>query len=38
MSDRDDFRFAEGFRKHLHLGFCDPDDDPLRDALQKHAA
>lgn len=27
------FEFAEGWRKHLHLGFCDEADDPLRDAL-----
>lgn len=27
------FQYAEGWRRHLHLGFCDPDDDPLRDAL-----
>ncbi|MCC9599854.1 PIG-L family deacetylase [Stieleria sp. JC731] len=27
------FEFAEGWRKHLHWGFCGPDDDPLRDAL-----
>ena len=27
------FQSAEGWRRHLHLGFCDPDDDPLRDAL-----
>src|SRR5690606_12294438 len=27
------FEFAEGWRKHLHLGFCDAEDDPLRDAL-----
>ena len=31
------FAYAEGWRRHLHLGFCDPDDDPLRDALGKHA-
>ncbi len=30
------FEFAEGWRRHLHLGFCDPDDDPLREALQDH--
>lgn len=30
------FRFAEGWRRHLHLGFCDPHDDPLREALQNH--
>jgi N-acetylglucosamine malate deacetylase 1 len=27
------FSHAEGWRKHLHLGFCGPDDDPLRAAL-----
>ena len=27
------FEYAEGWRKHLHIGFCGPDDDPLRDAL-----
>lgn len=27
------FEQAEGWRKHLHLGFCGEDDDPLRDAL-----
>jgi len=31
MSGR--FQFAEGWRRHLHLGFCSPDDDPLTDAL-----
>lgn len=27
------FEYAEGWRRHLHLGFCDADDDPLFDAL-----
>jgi LmbE family N-acetylglucosaminyl deacetylase len=27
------FEHAEGWRKHLHLGFCDAEDDPLFDAL-----
>lgn len=27
------FEFAEGWRKHLHLGFCDENADPLTDAL-----
>ena len=27
------FAYAEGWRRHLHLGFCRPDDDPLRAAL-----
>jgi LmbE family N-acetylglucosaminyl deacetylase len=31
MSGR--FEFTEGWRRHLHLGFCRPDDDPLRYAL-----
>lgn len=32
MSGR--FQHAEGWRRHLHLGFCAPDTDPLRDALR----
>jgi len=32
------FQYAEGWRKHLHLGFCDAGDDPLRDALGEHAS
>jgi N-acetylglucosamine malate deacetylase 1 len=31
MSGR--FEFAEGWRKHLHLGFCSESADPLRAAL-----
>ena len=27
------FRYAEGWRRHLHLGFCGEEDDPLREAL-----
>ena len=27
------FQHAEGWRRHLHLGFCDELTDPLRDAL-----
>ncbi len=27
------FTYAEGWRRHLHLGFCSPVDDPLQDAL-----
>ena len=27
------FVHAEGWRRHLHWGFCGPDDDPLRAAL-----
>lgn len=30
------FAYAEGWRRHLHLGFCGPDDDPLRDALSRY--
>lgn len=38
MSGR--FRFAEGWRRHSHLGFCAEHADPLRDALgaRFHAA
>ena len=31
MSGR--FEYAEGWRRHNHLGFCGPDDDPLVAAL-----
>lgn len=31
MSKR--FKLAEGWRRHLHLGFCGPETDPLRQAL-----
>jgi LmbE family N-acetylglucosaminyl deacetylase len=27
------FRHAEGWRRHLHWGFCGPENDPLRAAL-----
>jgi LmbE family N-acetylglucosaminyl deacetylase len=27
------FQYAEGWRRHAHLGFCGPDTDPLRQAL-----
>ena len=27
------FQYAEGWRRHLHLGFCDENDDPLVEAL-----
>lgn len=27
------FEFAEGWRRHLHYGFCEPDADPLASAL-----
>lgn len=26
-----EFTYAEGWRRHLHFGFCGPDDDPLKD-------
>ena len=29
------FQHAEGWRRHLHLGFSATDDDPLRDALKE---
>jgi len=29
-------RFAEGWRRHSHLGFCAADADPLREALGAH--
>lgn len=32
------FAFAEGWRRHLHLGFCGAEDDPLREALKDHVA
>ncbi len=27
------FEYAEGWRRHLHAGFCNPEDDPLVQAL-----
>lgn len=29
------FKFAEGWRRHLHLGFCGPKDNPLVDTLKE---
>ena len=29
------FKYAEGWRRHLHLGFCGAKDDPLRTALKE---
>jgi N-acetylglucosamine malate deacetylase 1 len=29
------FQLAEGWRRHLHYGFCAPEADPLEDALGK---
>ena len=34
MSGR--FEAAEGWRRHLHVGFCDPLEDPLRIALEPY--
>lgn len=36
MSGR--FPYAEGWRRHLHLGFCAPEADPLRAALSAYIA
>lgn len=33
MSGR--FEFAEGWRRHLHLGFCEKEDDPLMEILKE---
>jgi LmbE family N-acetylglucosaminyl deacetylase len=30
------FRHAEGWRRHLHLGFCGSETDPLREALGRN--
>jgi LmbE family N-acetylglucosaminyl deacetylase len=30
------FSQAEGWRKHLHIGFCGPQDDPLAEAVGSH--
>ena len=30
------FKCAEGWRRHLHLGFCGPEADPLEEALGKN--
>lgn len=35
MSGR--FLHAEGWRRHLHFGFCDAEDDPLREHLDERA-
>lgn len=34
MSKR--FKYAEGWRRHLHFGFCGPEADPLAQALGKN--
>jgi LmbE family N-acetylglucosaminyl deacetylase len=31
------FKCAEGWRRHLHVGFCGPKDDPLRATLKEFA-
>ncbi len=30
------FKYAEGWRRHLHFGFCEPDTDPLAEALGRN--
>ena len=30
------FKHAEGWRRHLHFGFCKADTDPLRQALGRN--
>ncbi len=30
------FTHAEGFRRHLHMGFCEASDDPLAEAVAPH--
>jgi N-acetylglucosamine malate deacetylase 1 len=35
MSKR--FEHAEGWRRHLHIGFCDGEDDPLTTHLKDHS-
>jgi len=32
------YKFAEGWRRRQHWGFCGPSDDPLADALLGHCA
>ena len=32
------FQAAEGWRKHLHIGFCQAYDDPLRIAMESHVS
>ena len=34
MSKR--FKHAEGWRRHLHFGFCPPEADPLSEALSRN--
>jgi hypothetical protein len=35
MSGR--FKYAEGWRRHSHLGFCEPGADPMLEALGRLA-
>jgi len=30
-----EFQYAEGWRRHLHIGFCSEEDRPLEDALRE---
>lgn len=30
------FKHAEGWRRHLHYGFCGPDDDPLKELINDY--
>jgi len=30
------FKYAEGWRRHLHYGYCAPDADPLAEFLGKN--
>jgi len=30
------FRHAEGWRRHLHAGFCTADADPLKSVLKRY--
>ena len=30
------FKYAEGWRRHLHFGFCSEQADPLREALGRN--
>lgn len=32
------YEFAEGWIRHNHIGFCEPGDDPLKEALGEKAA
>lgn len=30
------FKYAEGWRRRIHYGYCDPDDDPLKDLAEHY--